>query len=134
MAKGKYHDWVEGDNLVLLNGWARDGLIDEQIAANIGITTSTLYEWKKKFPAFSEALKKGKEICDYEVENALYKKALSGDVTAMIFWLKNRKADKWRDKQPEPDVDASALHNVEQVLVNIRRVAAGHGVDKSEAD
>ena len=35
---------------------------------------------------------------DYEVENALLKRALSGDTTAQIFWLKNRKPEKWRDK------------------------------------
>ena len=89
--------------MTLLEGWARDGLTDEQIAHNAGITAATLYEWKKKYPEISEALKKGKEVVDFEVENALLQTALSGNVAAQIFWLKNRKPDKWRDKPETQD-------------------------------
>jgi transposase-like protein len=64
------------DKLIVIEGWARDGLTDEQVAKNMGISTSTLYEWKKKYSEFSEALKRGKEIIDREVENALLKRAL----------------------------------------------------------
>ena len=74
-ARGKYHEWLTKEGLTLIEGWARDGLIDEQIAANIGITTTTLYDWKKKYADFSDALKKGKETSNYEVENALFKSA-----------------------------------------------------------
>lgn len=74
-AKGKYAKWLLSDNLLRLQAWARDGLSDEQIAHNIGITTTTLYDWKKKYPAFSEALARGKEVVDIEVENALLKRA-----------------------------------------------------------
>lgn len=98
MAKGKYEYWRSADGLILLEGWARDGLTNEQIARNIGVNQDTLYRWKNDFPEISEALKKGKDVVDFEVENALLKKAMQGDVTAQIFWLKNRKADKWRDK------------------------------------
>lgn len=101
MAHGKYEYWLTEDGLTLLEGWARDGLIDGQIAKKCGITTTTLYEWKKRFPDFANALKKGKEVVDFEVENALLKRALAGDTTAQIFWLKNRRPDKWRDKPPE---------------------------------
>ena len=52
MAKGKYQEWLEPDGLLLLEGWARDGLSDEQIAHNMGIVTSTLYDWKKSTPRF----------------------------------------------------------------------------------
>lgn len=123
-AKGKYHDWMTPEGLLKVEGWARDGLIDEQIAQNMGIRVTTLYDWKKRFPQFSEALKKGKEIVDRQVENALLKRALGyeyeevkekfeggilkertvtkkevvADTTAQIFWLKNRKPDTWRDK------------------------------------
>lgn len=84
-----------------MQGWARDGLTDEQIAHNMGISAATLYNWKQRYLEILEALKKGKEIVDYEVENALLQKALIGDTTAAIFWLKNRRPDKWRDKPQE---------------------------------
>ena len=76
----KYQEWLQEDKLILLEAWARDGLSDEQIADNMGIATSTYYEWKKKYKEFSEALKKNKEIVDIEVENAMHKKALGYNV------------------------------------------------------
>lgn len=103
MAKGKYKHWLTDGSLILLEGWARDGLTDEQIAHNMGITAATLYVWKKKYAKISETLKKGKEVVDYEVENALYKSAIEGNTTAQIFWLKNRRPDKWRDKPTDSD-------------------------------
>ena len=127
MAKGKYQRWLEPDGLLLLEGWARDGLTDEQLAQKMEISPSTLYEWKAKYPEISEALKKGKEIVDIQVENALLKRALGyeymeerveisekdgrkviqttktalPDTTALIFWLKTRRPDEWRDKPQE---------------------------------
>lgn len=118
MAKGKYQRWLEPEGLIRLEGWARDGLTDEQIANNMGIATGTLYDWKAKFEEISEALKKGKEVVDYEVENALVKEALSGNVTAIIFWLKNRRPDKWRDK-PEAPGDADTLKKAKALLEGI---------------
>lgn len=76
MAKGKYHDWLTKDGLLVLEGWARDGLTDEQLAHNMGIAAGTLYDWKNKYPEISEALKKGKEVVDVQVENSLLKRAL----------------------------------------------------------
>ena len=99
MAKGKWQEWIEPDGLLLLEGWARDGLTDEQIAHNMGIGARTLYEWKNAYPQIAQTLKKTKEVVDREVENALFKKAIEGDTTAMIFWLKNRRPNDWRDKR-----------------------------------
>lgn len=99
MAKGKYKEWLEDDKLILLRGWARNGLTDAQVAHNIGINVATLYTWKNKYSEIDNALKETKEIVDNEVENALYKSALSGNVTAQIFWLKNRRPDRWREKR-----------------------------------
>ena len=101
MAKGKYQKWLEPESLILLEGWARDGLTDEQIAKNMGISYSTLKDWKNKYSAISAALKRGKEVVDFQVENALLSSALEGNTTAQIFWLKNRRPDKWRDKQKD---------------------------------
>lgn len=60
----------------MIEGWARDGLTEEQIAANMGISRSTLSEWKKKHSDISDTLKRGKEVVDRQVENALLKRAL----------------------------------------------------------
>ena len=122
MATGKYAQWLTPESLLKLEAWARDGLTDEQLAQKMGISTSTLYEWKNRYPELSEALKRGKEVVDIMVENALLKRALGysyvevttkesdtgnevkrvvkevlPDVTAQIFWLKNRRPDIWRD-------------------------------------
>lgn len=72
MAKGKYAEWLKPEKLILLTGWARDGLTDEQIAHNIGINVKTLWDWKTNFNPICNALKEGKEVADREIENALY--------------------------------------------------------------
>lgn len=134
----KVDQWLTEDGLIKIQGWARDGLIDKDIAHNIGVGYSTLREWKKLYPEIGEALRKGKEVVDRIVENALYKSAIgfmqkikkpvrikeveydpatgkkvresekwvqveeeiyiAPQVTAQIFWLKNRKPDQWREK------------------------------------
>lgn len=163
MAKGKYEYWLTPEGLLKLEAWARDGLTDEQIAQNMDIDSATLYRWKKRYCKICESLKRGKEIVDIQVENALLKRALGysynedkyisvpmdlaeytekleqymnmykfehpeatdselmlvrerfpktkevlaerkvkevvPDTTAQIFWLKNRRPDRWRDKQ-----------------------------------
>lgn len=111
MAKGKYQKWLLKENLLLLEGWARDGLTDEQIAKNMGISVKTLFNYKTNHLPILQALKKGKEVVDYEVENALLSSALEGNTTAQIFWLKNRRPDKWRDKQKE-ETDTTALNKL----------------------
>ena len=78
MAKGKYEQWLTPEGLLKLEGWARDGLTDEQIAKNMGINRDTLYTWKKKYPDISDALKKGKEVVDRQVENSLLERAIGG--------------------------------------------------------
>ena len=75
MAKGKYQEWQTPEKLALIEGWARDGLTDEQIAHNIGIKRPTLYDWKKKYSDISDALKRGKEVVDQMVAGSLVKRA-----------------------------------------------------------
>ena len=96
-SKELFSEWEKPENLLRLQGWAIDGLIDAQIAENIGIGESTLAHWKARSKAIREALKKGKDSADREIENALFETAKAGNVTAQIFWLKNRKAQQWRD-------------------------------------
>lgn len=127
MAKGKYENWLRPENLIRIQGWARDGLTDEQIAHNMGVGCSTLYKWKNDHLEILEALKEGKDVADRAVENALYKSAIGYEydevttttfangkteikvtrkkvppsITAQIFWLKNRKPKEWRDRVGE---------------------------------
>jgi transposase len=113
------------------------GATDEELAARFGVHVDTVYEWKKRYPEFSEAIKAGKRPADERVACALHSRATGAewkeeqaiklkrveyvdgkrvleeervevvevtrrappDTTAGIFWLKNRKADDWRDKQ-----------------------------------
>ena len=126
--KGKFAEWLTQDGLTIIEGYARDGLTDEQTAHNMGISYTTLKDWINKYPSISAALKKGKAPVDIAVENALLKRALgydyeetiteieeyaggktkkhvrkimkhvAPDVTAQIFWLKNRKPKQWRDR------------------------------------
>ena len=116
----KIDEWLEKDKLILLEGWSRSGLSMEQIAKNVGVAKKTLYEWQKKESSISNALKKGREVVDFEVENALYKSAMSGNVTAQIFWLKNRMADSWKDKIVDSE-NEEAINNASEILVKIRK-------------
>lgn len=118
MARGKFEYWLTEDGLTLLKGYARRGLSDEQIAIKMHISPSTLYEWKKKYSEISEALKEGKDLPDIKMENALYEAGMNGNVTAMIFWLKNRLKNEWKDK-PVEDTQTAALETAMRVLADI---------------
>lgn len=96
MAKGKYEEWLRPDNLLRIEGWARDGLTDEQIAKNIGISKDTFYKWKSRFADFSDSLKKTKDVVDREVENALLKSAKGYDVEETVEELRfNKKTGEY---------------------------------------
>ena len=77
--KGKFAEWITEDGLLRIEGWARDGLTDEQIAKNMGISHQTFYEWSRRFPEMSDTLKKGKAPVDREIENQLRKGFSDGD-------------------------------------------------------
>ena len=155
MALSKINEWLEKDKLILLEGWARDGLTDEQIAKNIGISRASLYEWKKKEVDIFDALKKGKEVIDFEVENALLKRALgyeyeeetyengiltkkvkkqvAPDTTAQIFWLKNRKKEQWREKVEVVETDED-LQNINKNISNIANLLNNPKPNRSDED
>lgn len=121
MARGRPQTYDPDRHPIWAEGLAKLGKIEDDIAAAMGIHVSTLRDWKKKFPEFSVALKIGKSEADTQVENSLFKRAMgyeyeetktvndgervektikqvAPDVTAQIFWLKNRKPEEWRDK------------------------------------
>ena len=112
MAEAKYKEWLLPENLLRIQGWAMDGLIEAQIAENIGISTVTMWEWKKKYSNFANALKVSKDIADRQIENALFKAAKEGNITAQIFWLKNRKPDKWREQRREQEQQETPVINI----------------------
>ena len=158
MAKGKYEDWVTPEGLMKIEAWAREGLSDKQIAHNIGIRPETLWAWQKQYPNLSNALKKGKEPADQIVENALFKSAtgfsvklrkpvkvrrrggneeveyheeemfIAPNVTAQIYWLKNRRRDRWKDKPEE----SGASEQVSEILQSIYDMKKGKNNDSVE--
>lgn len=124
-------EWLEEDNLMLLECWARDGYTFQDIANRIGIAVSTLRMWRMQYPDIDNALKKGREIIDYKVENALLKSALgyhtkevkvtttirfgktvetikevtdkeqAPNVSAIQCWLYNRLPNKWKKNRDQ---------------------------------
>ena len=141
MAKEKYTD----DFPLLAQDYARQGMIDKEIAAKLGISERTYYDYQEKYPQFLQAIKKGKAPVDVEIENVLLKRArgyeyeevtveyksgkseanksnkskltltrkikkqVAPDTIALIFWLKNRRPELWRDRH---DIDLSGDLNV----------------------
>ena len=143
IAKSKYETDVK-PRLVEIEAWKRDGLTDEQICNNLNISIQTFYTYKSKYIEFFEAIKKGKEVADIEVENALFKRAIGykhkevikevkeidgkkstyikevvkempGDVGAQIFWLKNRKSNNWKDKRENESDDAKLIEVLDKL-------------------
>lgn len=158
MAYMKAEEWTLPNNLKRVEGWARDGLRNEDIAAKMGVSPSTFYEYVKKYSEISDAIKRGKAPVDFEVENAMLKSAIGHketvrkpirlrttrrkdgmeiteehveyfdeevyippQVSAQIFWLKNRKPDIWRDKK-ELTTNA-ALEKLDDLLKETRAYA-----------
>jgi transposase-like protein len=160
---GKYYDWITEEGLLKIEGWARDGLTDEQISHNIGIHPSTLYDWQKKYSEIAEALKNGKEVVDRQVENALLKRALGyeyeevkqiiekdekgkdrkriektikqviPDITAQIFWLKNRKPAEWRNKHIELETEEQKLR-ISKLKYEVSQLSGGNEEDTGIKD
>ena len=164
-ANAKYTKWLTEDGLLLLQGWARNGLTDEEIAHNCGIGMTTLNTWKAKYREIREALKEGKEAIDILVENALLKRALGytyeekiyerkqvteegdmgmpltktvtkevmPDVTAQIFWLKNRKKADWRDNAERLEMEREKLELAKRLTdAQIAKINSDIGADDTE--
>ena len=74
--ESKVDYWLTDDGLILIEAWARDGYLLNEIADRMGIERYTLSKWRKRYPEIAQALNTGKELVDYKVENALLKAAL----------------------------------------------------------
>ena len=98
MAKPKYEKWITDEGLLQLEAWARNGLTDEQIAHNMGVSTATLYNYKRNHLEILEALKKGKEVIDIQVENALLKRALGYSYSENKYMLARMEDDEYQNK------------------------------------
>lgn len=148
--KSKYDTHIL-PNMELIEGWTQEGVSQEQIARKLGVAISTFQSYKVKFPELSEVLKKGRDLADIQVTNALFrsavgyeveeehteyiegtrsgkagmmpnasnhanrkvvtiKKKIPGNVTAQIFWLKNRRPDLWQDRK---ELDAHISESLE---------------------
>jgi len=134
---GRPSKYDPGIHTQLAYWMAKNGLIDEQIAKELSISKATLTNWKREHPELLASLKRGKEHVDVLVEGTLLKRALGfeytethrvpgedkdelviirevtkhnpGDVTAQIFWLKNRKPNDWRDRKEISGIDGNPI-------------------------
>lgn len=113
------------------------GATDKELADFFEVTLSTISEWKVVHKEFSDALKEGKQLADAKVAESLFKRATGythkavkimavggsvvheeydehypPDATSMIFWLKNRRPDLWRDKREEEQGENKGLEKV----------------------
>lgn len=163
MAKSKVDKWLTDEGLTLLECWARDGLTDEQIASNMNIHVSTLYSYQNKYSEISESLKKGKEVVDYEVENALLKRAMGYEyveTTRETKWnpsteqfelVESKKVTKhvipdttaqiyWlKNRKPKQwrdkvDVDNTDVDNINNGILNIANLINNPQKARSESD
>lgn len=118
------------------------GMTDAQMAEFFEVDERTVNNWKHDYPEFFQSIKKGKDLADVEVVEALRKRALGyqyeevkqetgqqgdktttttkevpPDPTAIIFWLRNRQRDKWTNN-PMPD-DQDQVATPVKVVVNV---------------
>lgn len=122
MTRAIYKEWLTEEKLTLLKGWKRNGLTDEQIAHNMGIHVRTLWRWKAEHKEMKEALRIGKEVANFIVENKLFQKAIEGNTTAMVFWLKNNWRDKYNDSELSPEERKLAIARMKKLEVETKNV------------
>lgn len=120
MARARYPDWLTPEKLLLIQGWKRNGLTDDQVAGNMGISRRTLNTWKAEHKPIFQALKLGREQANFAVENQLFNKAIKGNTTAMIFWLKNNWRDKYNDSALSPEEREMTKARKENVIQDTR--------------
>ena len=113
MAKSKWP--LVKDKLALIEKWARDGLTEAQISANLGISRTTFNEYKKLYPDLLDTLKRGREVDIAFIENALVKRARGYEYEEIKTYIKKEEdgrtityTEKTKKHLP-PDVGACAI-------------------------
>jgi hypothetical protein len=98
----------------------KDGYSVAAFAGHIGKAASTVELWRTKHPEFSEAVKVGQAgaVLWWENRARAVARGEDGNPTAVIFGLKNRAPDQWRDKTEQ---DVNATHNVRTITHRIVR-------------
>ena len=157
-------DWLEEDNLMLLECWMRDGYTFEDVANRIGISYTTLRAWRKQYPEIDKALKAGREIIDYKVENALLKSALgyktkevkvttiircgkvvetikettdkeqAPNVSAAQCWLYNRLPKKWKNMNSRGNILEDMDEDTSIQVTVTRASKTANGTARTESD
>lgn len=107
------------------------GATDQDLADEFEVDVVTIWRWKNRYPDFCNPLKAAKDIVDDQIERSLYERARGyshkavkifmppgskegvvveyiehypPDPTSMIYWLKNRRPEKWRERKDEGDL------------------------------
>lgn len=99
----------------------RQGATDREVCTELGIGVTTFWRWREEYPEFRKAVALAKDAQDDRVEASLMRVANEGNTTAQIFWLKNRRPERWRDRHETEIVvpnnsDAPALDNRDMAL------------------
>lgn len=152
IAKSKSTYWRTKAGLEQIESWASEGLTDKEMSKKMGIGRTTFYDYIKKYPNISDSLKKGKKLIDCKVEQKLFNKCMgtkttkvikelnkdtgelvitkeiteevAPDTTAIIYWLKNRKPEMWKDKQTLEHTGSVEVNPYSQLTVEeLRKLA-----------
>lgn len=67
--------------------------------AKVGISRKTFSNHMNKYPKFAEAVLQAEMNANELVEQALFKNAMDGNVTAQQVWLYNRDPVQWQDRR-----------------------------------
>ena len=86
-------------------------------AASLGIHEATLYRKINGNREFCEAIKTGQAKGIVAVTNYLMKSAREGNVTAQIFYLKNRSPRNWKDRH---HIEETQRHVKQDVDINAK--------------
>lgn len=127
MARSKMPEWLEPEKLLLIRRYRRRGLTVEETAKKMGVGYSTLMKWSHNNLDIREALKTGKEEAIAVIENKLFTKALSGNLTAIIFYLKNNDRQNYNDSQLSPE-------ELKQAEARTRKLLADARISESKAE